>query len=286
MEALAQLEEYLRYMQSLNITGLALEKSPFVVPKAQAPSIAAVPPPSTGPIGKPPKIDPVSKKEAKKAPPPKKIEMPNLISIMNMVSSVPSIDTGAMANVSGNSKIEVLRNLYKAFHQCQGCALGTTRNRFVFGEGPPEAELMFIGEAPGLHEDRSGRPFIDEAGKLLTSIIQAMGFEREKVFISTIVKCRPPDNRAPLADELKACSPLLEKQIETINPKVIVALGATPLRFFKGQDVSLQRMRGQFFQWKQYQVMPTFPPQFVLRNPRSKREVWADVQKVMAVLKK
>ncbi len=183
----------------------------------------------------------------------------------------------------GNSK-EILTNLYNAFEHCRACALGTTRKLFVFGEGPPDAELMFVGEGPGRREDESGRPFVGDAGSLLSRIIEAMSLTRQNVFIANVVKCRPPDNRTPLPDEMATCSPILIKQIETVNPKVIVALGGTALRFFKDAPTSIVRTRGTFFDWRGYRVMPTFHPAYILRNPAAKRDVWDDMQKVMVEL--
>ena len=279
MDVLENLEGYLLYMGQLGFQGLALEENPFVV-KTEVPRPGASPQPSPRSSAPPPVIP---KKQVEKKP-EKKPEMPNLFSILDMVESVSTDNREKAAQIKGDNSVEVLRNLYHAFHKCEACALGTTRRRFVFGEGPPDANLMFVGEGPGEEEDLAARPFVGKAGELLTKIIEAMGWRRSDVFISYAVKCRLPGNRSPLPDELSTCSPILARQIETVKPKVIVALGPTALRFFRGQDASLLRSRGQFFQWKEHLVMPTYAPSHVLRNPRSKREVWEDMKQVMAKL--
>lgn len=177
-----------------------------------------------------------------------------------------------------------MRHMFQCFVQCQACGLGVTRRRFVFGEGPCGASVMFVGEGPGREEDRQGRPFVGNAGELLTKMIAAMGMTRKEVFVGNVVKCRPPMNRAPLPDEIAACSAMLEEQIRCVSPKVIVSLGATALRFFLGTDVSMTRRRGRFLNYQGIPVMPTFHPAYMLRQPSSKRLVWEDLQKVMAHL--
>ncbi len=289
MEAalLEQLEEYMVYMGELGFSGLAVEHNPFqrpVVAPIRVPNVQPrVPEPQTRRAAPPPR--PVRPTVAAAPPAKAKVQMPNLLSIMDMVGEVaPLEDTRAkVAAIRGTSKVDTLRQLYNAFNQCQACALSTTRKCFVFGEGPPESRLMIVGGAPGQEDDRTGRPFMGEAGQLLDRIIEAMGFKREQVFISNVVKCRPP-HRSPLHDEVASCTPILAKQIETVAPKVILSLGPGPLRYFKGQDVSLQRYRGQIFSWRNIQIMPTYHPTYILRNPQSKREVWADIKKVMAIL--
>jgi len=276
-ETLEQLEHYLAYMRELGFRGLALERNPFQAAKPQP--AAAAPPRPAAPRAKP-AAAPQPKDKGKKK------EIPNLFSIMDMMdAATPAEDTRRKAEaVSGADPEEILRNLYQAFHNCEACALSTTRREFVFGEGPPTADLMFVGEGPGQEEDRTGRPFVGDAGQLLTRIIQSMGFQRHEVFIANVVKCRPPRNRTPLPDEIASCSPLLVKQIETVAPKIIIALGASALRFFKGEAASIMRSRGRFFNWREYTVMPTFHPAYILRNPRAKRDVWEDVKQVMLKL--
>ena len=179
---------------------------------------------------------------------------------------------------------------------CTKCALHETRNSVVFGVGNTEAALMFIGEAPGADEDRQGEPFVGRAGQLLTQIIEAgMQLKREDVYIANVLKCRPPGNRNPERDEVETCSPYLIRQIEIIQPKVIVALGSFAAQMMLGTKVGITKLRGEFHPCnvaglhvlphrKPPVVMPTYHPAYLLRNPNAKREVWEDVKKVLAFL--
>lgn len=170
---------------------------------------------------------------------------------------------------------------------CTSCRLCETRTRTVFGEGDPDARLMFIGEGPGENEDLSGRPFVGRAGELLEKQINAMGLKREQVFIANVVKCRPPENRTPLPDETAACTPYLMRQIEIIRPKVIVTLGLPATKFVLGDDkIAMGRARGHWHKWRGIAVRPTYHPAYLLRNytPETRRLVWEDLQEVMAHL--
>ncbi|MFY9221560.1 MAG: uracil-DNA glycosylase [Blastocatellia bacterium] len=165
------------------------------------------------------------------------------------------------------------------------CGLCPQATQIVFGEGNPQAELMFIGEAPGAEEDATGRPFVGAAGKLLDKIIAAIGFKREDVYITNVVKCRPPNNRKPTSDEMSACEPFLFNEIELVKPKLIVTLGATPLTCLLDIKEGITKIRGQFYDFQGIPVMPTFHPAFLLRVPEKKREVWEDMKQVMNKLK-
>jgi len=172
---------------------------------------------------------------------------------------------------------------------CQLCPLSRTRKNAVPGEGTYEAELMFVGEAPGYEEDIQGRPFVGKAGQLLTKIIQAMKFRREEVYITNVVKCRPPQNRTPHREEVESCRPYLLEQIEKIQPRVIVALGKVATDFFVPGALSMNELRGNFYQFENIPVMPTFHPSYLIRNEGNKeikKMVWEDMQKVMACLNK
>ncbi len=169
---------------------------------------------------------------------------------------------------------------------CRSCPLCERRNNVVFGEGNPQADLMFIGEGPGFDEDRLGRPFVGKAGQLLDKMILAMQFSREEVYICNIVKCRPPDNRVPMPEEAAACLPYLVKQIELVSPKVIVLLGATAAHYLLGKQEGITRLRGRWLDYQGIPVMPTYHPAFLLRKPESKREAWIDLQQVMAKFNK
>ena len=169
---------------------------------------------------------------------------------------------------------------------CSLCNLSKSRKHIVFGEGNPEAKLMFVGEAPGEMEDNSGKPFVGRAGQLLDRIIQnVLMLRREDVYIANIVKCRPPANRAPTEEEAEKCKPFLIKQIEIIKPKIIVALGATSYSYLTG-DMSgkISRVRGEMITFGSAKLMPTYHPSYLLRNPSAKRDVMNDMLKVKAVL--
>ncbi len=181
---------------------------------------------------------------------------------------------------------KVLKELEASLTDCTKCKLSRGRNKLVFGEGNPRAELMFIGEGPGRDEDRQGRPFVGRAGQLLTRIIAAMGLKRSDVYIANIVKCRPPNNRNPEPDEVSACLPFLMKQIEVIQPKVICALGGVAFQTLMETKAPISKFRGTLYPWREgIQIIPTFHPAYLLRNPAKKREVWEDVQKIMAFLR-
>lgn len=184
----------------------------------------------------------------------------------------------------GLSKGEQLAFFAKAIAHCKLCRLHEGRTQVVFGVGNPDADLMFVGEAPGHDEDVQGEPFVGRAGQLLTRIIEAMGFKRSDVYIGNVNKCRPPNNRAPLPDEMDTCRPFLLRQIDIVKPKVLCLLGATAARGLLQSKESITRLRGQFIRWRGILVMPTFHPAYLLRNPSEKRTVWEDVQKVRDVV--
>lgn len=161
---------------------------------------------------------------------------------------------------------------------CTRCRLAEGRQRVVFGDGDPDADLMFIGEGPGAEEDRRGLPFVGPAGGLLTKIIQAIGLEREQVYIANIVKCRPPRNRDPQPDEVAACRGYLEAQIDFVRPRVIVALGRVAAQTLLGNDLPLGRMRGQWYRVRGVDTRVTYHPAGLLRNASWKRPCWEDMQ--------
>jgi uracil-DNA glycosylase family 4 len=167
---------------------------------------------------------------------------------------------------------------------CRLCRLCEKRNKIVFGDGHPAAKLMFVGEGPGRDEDAQGLPFVGRAGKLLTQMIEAMGLQRQDVYIGNVVKCRPPENRPPEKDEVAMCSPFLLRQIDVIRPQVIVALGATAARALLQTERGISEFRGQWQEFRGTKFMATYHPAYLLRNPAAKGDVWKDLQKVMAVL--
>lgn len=168
--------------------------------------------------------------------------------------------------------------------ECTRCKLHTSRRSIVFGVGAEDAPLMFVGEAPGEQEDRSGEPFVGPAGELLDKMIIAMGWTRDSVYIANTTKCRPPGNRNPQPDELDQCMPFLEAQIAAIAPRIIVALGRPAANQLLGIDAPISTLRGTFHDRHGVKVMPTFHPAYLLREPDRKRDTWADLKLVMAEL--
>ena len=168
--------------------------------------------------------------------------------------------------------------------QCEGCDLCKTRTHVVPGEGNEHAALMFVGEGPGADEDRTGRPFVGRAGQLLDRMIVAMGLTREDVYIANVVKCRPPQNRTPLPEEMHACLPHLRGQFALVRPKIIVCLGATAARALINPEIRITRERGQWTEKKGVFFLPTYHPAALLRDPAKKHEAWEDLQKVMKKL--
>jgi uracil-DNA glycosylase len=179
---------------------------------------------------------------------------------------------------------DTLLKIREDIGDCTRCKLHKGRHKIVFGDGNPKAELVFIGEGPGADEDMQGLPFVGRAGKLLTQMIEAMGLQRKDVYICNVVKCRPPENRAPEPDEVTTCSPYLLRQIDVIQPKVIVCLGAVAAKTLLETTRGISQFRGEWLQWRGRKLMATYHPAYLLRNPNAKGEVWKDLQKVMAEL--
>jgi len=178
------------------------------------------------------------------------------------------------------SSRESLEDIRNNLGDCQRCKLSPGRKNIVFGSGNPHAVLMFVGEAPGADEDEQGLPFVGRAGQLLTKIIEAMGLKREEVYICNILKCRPPNNRNPEADEISSCEPFLFRQIESVNPKVICALGAFGAQTLLHTTETIGRLRGKLIDYRGAALMATYHPAYLLRNPIEKRKVWEDMQVV------
>jgi len=187
----------------------------------------------------------------------------------------------AAAGRRGASGLDGVR---RELGDCARCPLHRSRKHLVFGEGSARARLVFVGEAPGEEEDRQGRPFVGRAGQLLTKIINAMGLEREEVYICNILKCRPPGNRNPQEDEIAACEPFLVKQIEAIDPEIICALGTFAAKTLLRTEAPISAIRGRFHDYHGRRLMPTYHPAYLLRNPDAKKLVWEDVQKIMKIL--
>ncbi|MCF8050711.1 MAG: uracil-DNA glycosylase [Desulfobacterales bacterium] len=179
---------------------------------------------------------------------------------------------------------ETLEEIRADLGDCTRCRLCENRKNIVFGEGSPQARLLFVGEGPGGDEDVQARPFVGAAGQLLTKIIGAMGLTREEVYIANIIKCRPPNNRNPQPDEIETCFPFLRRQIDAIGPEVICALGKFAAQTLLQTDAPISRLRGRFIDYRGIPVMPTFHPAYLLRNEASKRDTWQDVKKIMGRL--
>ncbi len=198
-----------------------------------------------------------------------------VLSVVNAASLFEVLD-----RVEGDTLDLIRENL----GECTRCRLHKQRNKIVFGDGNPRAELVFVGEGPGHDEDVQGLPFVGRAGKLLTQMIEAMGLQRGDVYICNVVKCRPPENRKPEDDEVATCSPYLYRQLDVIAPKAIVCLGATAAQSLLKTKDSISRFRGTWFDYRNTKLMVTYHPAYLLRNPAAKSEVWKDLQKVMAHL--
>jgi uracil-DNA glycosylase family 4 len=201
---------------------------------------------------------------------------------MEMGLESPTLSSSTLdyldAGVLNFASLEDLRHF---IGDCRRCRLYQGRKKLVFGEGSPEARLVFVGEGPGRDEDLVGLPFVGEAGKLMTKIIAAMGLRREEVYICNVVKCRPPKNRDPQEDEIETCLPFLRKQLHLIRPEVICTLGRVAAQALLGQEFRITRERGTWYTYMETPLMPTFHPAYLLRNPSAKRQVWEDVKKVM-----
>jgi uracil-DNA glycosylase family 4 len=191
---------------------------------------------------------------------------------------VPEVSLPAAASTVLPGSVESLESVRADIGDCKRCKLAPTRTNIVFGSGNPQATLMFVGEAPGADEDAQGLPFVGRAGQLLTRIIEAIGMRREDVFICNILKCRPPGNRNPETEEIAACENFLFRQIAAVQPKVICALGAFGAQTLLQTTEPIGRLRGRLVDYRGVQLMATFHPAYLLRNPIEKRKVWEDMQ--------
>ena len=273
-EALQQkLAERLRFYEDIGIGGFYRERgnpvaSPDVVDRVAAEAVN----PRTEEVSLP-------KRESKPLPPP-----PLMASVAP--KPVPLTAPTGLSLFETLNKIEndSLPLIRENLGDCKRCKLHKTRNTIVFGDGNPNAQLVFVGEGPGADEDEQGLPFVGRAGKLLTQMIEAMGLQRRDVYICNVVKCRPPQNRQPEPDEVAECSPFLLRQIDTIAPKVIVCLGATAAQTILQTNRGISHFRGEWQEFRGRKLIATYHPAYLLRNPAAKSDVWKDLQKVMAEL--
>ena len=201
-------------------------------------------------------------------------------------SSGPTNDAPAAALSFSRNSAAALTAIRADIGDCTRCKLHALgRTQIVFGVGNPDADLMFVGEAPGGDEDVQGIPFVGRAGQLLTKIIEAIDLRRDEVYIANVIKCRPPGNRNPEPDEIEQCEPFLFRQIESIRPKVIVTLGKFAAQTLLRTDAPISRIRGRVFDYRGAKLVPTFHPAYLLRNPAPKREVWEDMKLVRRLLR-
>jgi DNA polymerase len=211
--------------------------------------------------------------------PTPRVAVPSLPSPMGVKPTGPSLFEAA-EKIADDTLLKIREDL----GDCTRCKLHKGRNKLVYGDGNPKAQLVFVGEGPGADEDMQGLPFVGRAGKLLTQMIEAMGLQRRDVYICNVVKCRPPENRTPEPDEVATCSPYLLRQLDVINPKVIVCLGAVAAKTLLHTTRGISQYRGEWLDWRGRKLMATYHPAYLLRNPPAKADVWKDLQKVMAEL--
>lgn len=266
-EVLRQAREYLVSLRDDGVT--QMEVSLEAAARLQGPRRTR----SAGPAPRPAALRPPPPPSAPAAP-----VRPAVASPVAVPTPAPAKPGAAPAE---DPVLATLKRVAATVARCAKCPLHRERTRTVPGQGNPHPELMFVGEGPGAEEDRQGLAFVGDAGQLLTRMIQAMGFSRDDVFIANVVKCRPPGNRQPAPDEMEACMPYLREQIAALKPKVIVALGATATHALLAVETPISRLRGQWTAFEGIDLMPTFHPAYLLRNPASKREVWADLQLVL-----
>jgi DNA polymerase len=220
-----------------------------------------------------PRAAPNPSRETRRAAPPARAAAP------------PSAPASDLFREPGLARADSLAALRTHIGDCRRCKLARGRTHLVFGVGPPKADLMFVGEGPGRDEDLRGEPFVGRAGQLLTEIItKGMRLRREDVYIANVVKCQPPENRNPEPDEIAACMPFLERQIELVAPRVLVALGTFAAQTLLGVRTPISRLRGVWHDYRGVKLMPTLHPAYLLRNPADKRLVWSDIKQVMAEL--
>lgn len=260
---LEQLAEHLRFYRQLGVEWLNIER---VAP----PSRSEPAPQSETEFARPDKAEVERKIEAKPEPPAPR-PASGLLFELGVKPRSP------FDGLPDNETLDLIR---ESLGDCRRCKLCLGRKTIVFGQGNPRAELMFIGEAPGAEEDEQGLAFVGRAGQLLTRIIEAIEMRREEVYITNVVKCRPPENRKPEEDEMAACEPFLLRQINAIGPKVICLLGGVAAQALLKTKEPISRLRGKWIDYHGYKVIATYHPAYLLRNPNDKRLVWADMQKV------
>jgi len=201
-----------------------------------------------------------------------------------ITASMAAPETQNAVPIVVSNDMTTLDSIRAEIGDCQRCKLAPQRTNIVFGSGNPDAELVFVGEAPGYDEDQQGLPFVGRAGQLLTKIIESINLKREDVYICNVLKCRPPDNRNPEPDEVASCNPFLKKQLATIRPKIVCCLGTFAAQTVLQMAAPISKLRGKFFDMDGMRVIATFHPAYLLRSPDKKREVWEDMKQIRAEL--
>lgn len=266
-EGRARVEAWLEYFNDLGI-------SDFCLDRAASMAEAASPPAETIPTASEPLLRPARVASS--------VVNPNPTHVAPVLPVIKSASLfAANERIEGDTLEKIREDIGE---NCRRCKLCEQRNKIVFGAGHPKAELVFVGEGPGHDEDIQGLPFVGRAGKLLTQMIEAMGLRRDDVYIANVVKCRPPQNRAPEPDEIETCSPFLYRQLAVIRPKAVVCLGAIAFQSLTGTKPSMSRIRGQWLEFRGIPLLATYHPAYLLRNPNAKGDVWEDLKKVMAHL--
>ncbi len=207
---------------------------------------------------------------------------PSLTTLTSMKTERPP--AAAPLEAPQETMVITLESIRADIGDCQRCKLAPTRTNIVFGSGNPQAELVFVGEAPGFDEDVQGLPFVGRAGQLLTKIIESINLKREDVYICNVLKCRPPENRNPEPDEVASCNPFMKRQLAAIRPKVVCCLGTFAAQTVLQMQVPISKLRGKFFDLDGIKVIATFHPAYLLRSPEKKREVWEDMKQIRAEL--
>jgi uracil-DNA glycosylase len=268
-----KIEDRLKYYEDLGITLFYRDRTPDELPADVEPVL------QTAPESKPQVSEVVSlaKQKADLLAAAKVVASP-------VIAPVVAPSGPSLFDAANKVQNDTLPKIVEDIGDCTRCKLHKGRHKIVFGDGSSKADLVFIGEGPGADEDAQGLPFVGRAGKLLTQMIEAMGLQRKDVYICNVVKCRPPQNRAPEPDEVETCSPYLIRQIDVINPKVLVCLGAVAAKTLLETNRGITQFRGQWLEWRGRKLMATYHPAYLLRNPNAKGEVWKDLQKVMAEL--